>query len=100
MTHVSTSAHTIRAKDPERDQLQADIDAFLAKPGNAIEVVPSGESSQPLQITYREGMSRFTAMDNAVKTNRAERTGKPAPQPPATPTSAPKKKTRRPAKET
>ena len=69
-------------------------------PGKSIEVVPSGESSQPLQITYREGMSRFTAMDNAVKTNRAERTGKPAPQPPATPTPAPKKKTHRPAKKT
>ena len=54
MTHVSTSAHTIRAKDPERDQLQAHLDAFLRKRGNSIQVLDSHLLGKPLQVDYRE----------------------------------------------
>ena len=74
MTHVSTSAHTIRAKDPERDQLQADIDAFLAKPGNRIQVLASGEWSKPIKIDYRETNSALAAgRTNATAARRRRR---------------------------
>lgn len=45
---------SVRAKDDERDRLQAQMDAFLSKPGNRIQRLDGESRGQPLTKTRRE----------------------------------------------
>jgi len=51
---VSININTVRAKDGERDRLQAHLDAFLRKRGNKVQVLDSHELGKGYQIEYRE----------------------------------------------
>ena len=51
---ISVHLATVRAKDRERAVLQADIDAFLRRKGNRIQVLESHLLGKGLQLDYRE----------------------------------------------
>jgi hypothetical protein len=51
---ISIHLPNVRAKDRQRDQLQAHLDAFLRKRGNKIQVLDSHLLGKPLQVDYRE----------------------------------------------
>ena len=70
---VSSLITTVRARDAERAELEAQMQAFLAKPGNAIEQL--GDTTTPTpQPTYRElGARMATARVATVAKREAAR---------------------------
>lgn len=66
---VSSLITTVRARDAERAELEAQMQAFLAKPGNAIEQL--GDTTTPTpQPTYHELASRMASARVATVAKR------------------------------
>ena len=66
---VSSLITTVRARDAERAELDAKLQAFLATPGNAIEHL--GDTTTPTPPpTYRELSARMASARVATKAKR------------------------------
>ncbi len=45
---------TVSARQPLRDRLQADLAAFLSKPGNQVQLIPRGATAESLRLAAKQ----------------------------------------------
>ncbi|WP_162405546.1 hypothetical protein [Pseudoxanthomonas jiangsuensis] len=69
---ISIHLASVRAKDRERDALQADVDAFLAKRGNKVQRLPTQLGVRP-EPTYRQLNDAMAASSLAAANKRRRR---------------------------